>query len=378
MPADLGPASGAPRFGDAQYTRDLLADPPNGFTYVPYQDALASGELLEDVSWRLSGPRPGGPADAVKPSARLGLHAVRRARLLLPDLVRWWFDVVHIHSMPTHLSGAPPPAIVTDSTGTLWYWTRVKGYREDRAWGLLRRERKVAALFDYVHPSARPDKAAQALYFVQAGADLVARAGARRENLDVCPVGVPNASAEPPVDVDVEGRLPTLIFAARNFEIKGAPAALEVHRRVGRVLPEARLLVAGPSDPDPGLPGVVWLGPRTRAELYAYVYPQADVFISPTRFDGAPLVVMESLAHAVPVVAPVILGIPELVRDGESGFLFPEGGIHEAVSATLRLLCDAPLRERMGRAGLEDYGRRFSFEVRNRILGEAYLRAATA
>jgi glycosyltransferase involved in cell wall biosynthesis len=138
------------------------------------------------------------------------------------------------------------------------------------------------------------------------------------------------------------------------------------------VVPAVRLLVAGTTDPDPGLDGVDWLGPMTRSELYEHVYPRADVFVYPTRFDAAPLVVVEALAHGVPVVAPSVLAIPELVRDGTTALLFPEGDQDQAVAMTLRLLQDHSLRRRMSEAAVKDFCARFSAEVRNEMLGAAY------
>ena len=57
-----------------------------------------------------------------------------------------------------------------------------------------------------------------------------------------------------------------------------------------------------------------WLGLVPREQLYAEVYPRADLFLYPTHFDCAPLVVQEALANSLPVVAPRILGLPDLVR----------------------------------------------------------------
>jgi glycosyltransferase involved in cell wall biosynthesis len=185
----------------------------------------------------------------------------------------------------------------------------------------------------------------------------------------VAPTGTVEAGGSRPV---IDLRSLTLGFVAHNFEVKGGPAALEVHRRIREVLPDVRLLVAGPEDPDPGLDGVEWLGPKTRDELYAEVYPRIDVFVYPTQFDAAPLVLQEALAHGIPAVVPSILSLPELVRDGETGLLFAEGDVEQATEMTLRLLRDDALRRRMGEAAARDFAARFSAEVRNRTLGAAY------
>jgi glycosyltransferase involved in cell wall biosynthesis len=368
---------GDPESGDAQYTRDLLAAPPEGVEYVPYQDALASGVLEEGSSWRRGGRRPADVGAVLLASERLALNAGRRSGVLLPDPVRWWritgaFDLVHIHCMPTHLTGAVPPVVLTDSAGTFWYWTRVHGVGEAEAWAKLGRERRLATALGYHHPSARPDAAAAALYFVDSGIRFARRVGAPAANLAFCPAGVP----DPTVARDTRPDRPlTLAFVAHNFAIKGGPAALEIFRRVRAELPEVRMIVAGSSDRDPNMEGLEWLGPKSRQELYAEVYPRADVFVYPTRFDTAALVAEEAMANGVPVVAPAALCLPDIVRDGETGLLFPEDDIDAGTDRTLRLLRSPDLLASMSSSARSDFDQRFSVAVRNRILGDSYRRA---
>jgi glycosyltransferase involved in cell wall biosynthesis len=368
---------GDPESGDAQYTRDLLAEPPDGVEYVPYQDALASGELEENVSWRRGAHRPGSVAEVRLATERLALNAGRRAGWLLPDPVRWWrvrshFDVAHVHCMPTHLAGSVPPVVLTDSAGTFWYWTRVHGMGEAETWTKLERERRLARSMGYHHPSAYPDQAAQALYFVDSGTRFARRVGAPRRNLQFCPAGVPDGVSEPRAARDGT----TLAFVAHNFTIKGGPEALEIYRGVRQVLPEARLIVAGSTDRDPGISGVEWLGPKSRKDLYAEVYPRADVFVYPTHFDTAALVAQEAMANGVPVVGPSALCMPDLVHDGQTGLLYPEGDLATATDLTLSLLGDRERLGKMGAAALQDFSERFSVTARNRLLGKAYRAAA--
>lgn len=360
--------------GDMQYTADLLADPPPGVVYVSLSDALAKGELVPEPSWRGSGSRPTTAAGRLGATARLGLVGLRRLGWLLPDDVHWWrvagdFDAVHAHCFPVHLSGAVPPLVVTDSAGTFWYWTAAKEMGESHVWRMLRRERRLARTLGYTHPSVNTDRAQAVLLFVEEGLDLLGRIGLDRSRAGVAPPGVPPATT-----VRRPHAVPTLLFVARNFEIKGGPAVLAIFAAVQRRLPEARLVVAGSDRPDPGLPGVSWLGPLTRDELYESVYPDADVFVYPTTFDCAPLVVMEAMAHGLPVVAPRAFGLPSMVGEGQGGFLHQPGNLDAAVEDTLRLLTDADLAARMSAGARDAYDARLSTAVRNEILGATYRR----
>ncbi|HMH00680.1 MAG TPA: glycosyltransferase family 4 protein [Terriglobales bacterium] len=61
-------------------------------------------------------------------------------------------------------------------------------------------------------------------------------------------------------------------------------------------------------------------------------YRLADLVVLTSRSEGIPLVLMEAMAHAKVVLAPNITGIPELVLDGRTGFLYRAGTLDDFVS----------------------------------------------
>lgn len=75
-----------------------------------------------------------------------------------------------------------------------------------------------------------------------------------------------------------------------------------------------------------------------------------DVACLPSRFEGMGRVVLEAMACGVPVVASRVGGIPDLVRDGETGLLVPPGDPAALAAALDRLLADAARRRAMGAA----------------------------
>ena len=78
---------------------------------------------------------------------------------------------------------------------------------------------------------------------------------------------------------------------------------------------------------------------------------RAHVFALSSRMEGLPVVLMEALALELPVVAPAITGIPELVVPGETGLLFPAGEWEEMAERLRVLSSDPALRARLGAAG---------------------------
>lgn len=77
----------------------------------------------------------------------------------------------------------------------------------------------------------------------------------------------------------------------------------------------------------------------------------ASVIVVPSEcHENSPLSVLEAMAYAKPIVASRIGGIPELVRDGETGFLFEPKNTRELSRHVGALLNDAGLRSKFGRA----------------------------
>jgi colanic acid/amylovoran biosynthesis glycosyltransferase len=62
------------------------------------------------------------------------------------------------------------------------------------------------------------------------------------------------------------------------------------------------------------------------------LYPRVDLVVLTSRSEGIPLALMEAMAHAKPVLAPDITGIPELVEDGKTGFLYEPGSLQDFIS----------------------------------------------
>lgn len=74
----------------------------------------------------------------------------------------------------------------------------------------------------------------------------------------------------------------------------------------------------------------------------------SDVFLLTSEFEGMPNALLEAMANGcVPVVSDMESGIPEVVRDGESGFLPPVGDVEAFADRLERLQADPELRRRM-------------------------------
>jgi len=92
-------------------------------------------------------------------------------------------------------------------------------------------------------------------------------------------------------------------------------------------------------------------------------YAATDVFVTPSIcFDTFGMVNLEAMEHKKPVVATVFGGSPEVVREGETGYLANPFEVEEFAERIGRLLRDPDSRRRMGEAGYLRFQRHFTIE----------------
>ena len=158
----------------------------------------------------------------------------------------------------------------------------------------------------------------------------------------------------------------TCMFLANHTPNKGLPVLLAAAAKVKRPL---RLIIAGDRRPGIDYDGaaagcrdgqeIVVTGRLDDDEVSA-LFRRADIFVFPTLADTFPLVVLEAMAHGVPVIASAVGGIPWQVSE-ESGVLLPAGNA-DALAAAIEKLADEPLRRAaMARAARERVVREFSW-----------------
>ena len=107
----------------------------------------------------------------------------------------------------------------------------------------------------------------------------------------------------------------------------------------------------------------------SQENVYPYLH-DADVFVLPSRYEGMPMTVIEAMGTGLPIVASHVGGIPDMVKDGESGLLTtlaPE----DIARCCAALLSDEKLRERLGRGARAESGR-FSAEEMARSYCRVY------
>jgi glycosyltransferase involved in cell wall biosynthesis len=102
----------------------------------------------------------------------------------------------------------------------------------------------------------------------------------------------------------------------------------------------------------PLAPHVRLLGRASETLLHA-LYARAQLLVHATRYEGSSLVTLEAMAHGLPVVATRAGGIPDKVRDGETGRLVEPGDVTALAEAIAELAGDAARARALGGRGRE-------------------------
>jgi glycosyltransferase involved in cell wall biosynthesis len=87
-----------------------------------------------------------------------------------------------------------------------------------------------------------------------------------------------------------------------------------------------------------------------------------DVFVLPSGNEGTPVTAIEALAAGCPVVATRVGGVPDVVTDGEDGFLVAPAAVDELAARLAELARDPMLRARMGASGRDRMRERYSVD----------------
>ena len=82
----------------------------------------------------------------------------------------------------------------------------------------------------------------------------------------------------------------------------------------------------------------------------ALYYQAADVLLHAAFIDNFPIVILESFSCGTPVIATDVGGIPEIVKDGETGFLIPRSNSKAMASQIVKLLNNSDLLRQMSRS----------------------------
>jgi len=148
---------------------------------------------------------------------------------------------------------------------------------------------------------------------------------------------------------------------------KGQRHLIEAAMLVLRQVPDARFVIAGGGELRESLERAIKENRLEKHVMLAGFRPDVlslhkafDIFVMSSVTEGLGTSLLDAMAAGKPIVATTAGGIPEVVVDGETGFLVPPRDHQSMADALVKLLKDPELRKKMGHAGLVRARRKFS------------------
>ena len=171
-----------------------------------------------------------------------------------------------------------------------------------------------------------------------------------------------------------------ILFLGEIGERKGVYDLLRALQGVLRQCTNVRLQIGGKGEMERAQDLIRELGIEHAVEFRGWVvgdekqalFRGAAIYVLPSYNEGLPMSILEAMSWKLPIVSTTVGGIPELVREGEEGFLISPGDIPALTTALVNLVSDASLRQSMGRKALKRIEQGFSSKYVSRSIDELY------
>lgn len=160
--------------------------------------------------------------------------------------------------------------------------------------------------------------------------------------------------------------LKPVLLSNRNLERHyNVECALRAFALIQHQVPDAQLIVAGDGSERQALrdlaaslaPGKVDFVGAVAPENMPALYDQAGIFVNASDVDNQPLSIIEAFSSGLPVVTTDAGGIPDMVKDGETGMMVNRGDYEALAACVIRLLRNNELATDIAARAREECGR---------------------
>lgn len=199
----------------------------------------------------------------------------------------------------------------------------------------------------------------------------------KKEQILICPNGIPELFDKEP-HFERNNQVPNLLFLSNLIPSKGVYVLLDackilkekgykfVCNFVGGESKEITKEVFEKAVDERGLNEIVYYkGPKYGNEKNAF-FSNADIFVFPTYYECFPLVLLEAMQYKLPIITSCEGGIPDIVTNGENGFVCKTNDVDTTSDAIEKLLKDSGLRTQMGNNGHKLFRENFTLSVFNK------------
>ena len=178
---------------------------------------------------------------------------------------------------------------------------------------------------------------------------------------------------------DIQSR--NVLFLGRLGHRKGTYDLLEVIKRIDKELPsDVKFYLCGDGETEAVKKEVEALGICHRIAHIGWIdgkqkedfMKQSMINVLPSYNEGLPMTILETMAHGIPNISTSIASIPEVLHDGENGFLITPGDVDTLCKRILQLIDDNSLRTRFSQASYKLVKCSFSLNANIQKLSRFY------
>ena len=353
--------------GESTYTRTLLAHPPPGVEYVHHLDALREGEIRYGAFHQL--------LRMMVKFRLLPLSAGTFDLKIVGD-----FDLVHCHGYTLRLSGDKSrhlPVVLGDSIPNRWSlsaYFEQRSLRIEATYALRRMIHRILGVHD--QDLTLGDFSTLVVMSEFAKREHV-RLGGDPDRIAVVYPGLPDRA----VRQGRRGEPVRILFVGIWFTRKGGLILWEAYKRLREAFgKKVQLTILGPLPKTLNAQrstlnalGIVHHDFVSYERMVGEFYPSSDILVhAPPKAEAYGFVVQEAMSFGIPVVASRVCALPEMVVGGRTGILVDPGSVDSLEEALVRLVGDARLRRRMGRAARKRFLKQFGLPLMHRKLLTIY------
>lgn len=173
---------------------------------------------------------------------------------------------------------------------------------------------------------------------------------------------------------------PVIGFVGRLTEQKGLRYLLEAAVQLRSSSPGIYFVIVGDGElrndlqrlsESLELSNVIFTGFHRDVKKYMCMF---DALMLPSLFEGLPVTLLEAMAVGMPVIASRVGGIPEVLKDGVTGFLVEPQNVQQLVQKTEEMIKEPNKRTAMGLAAKELFTKKFSAAAMVKYTEDLYLR----
>lgn len=163
-----------------------------------------------------------------------------------------------------------------------------------------------------------------------------------------------------------------ILFLGRLGERKGTYDLLKVIKQLDEKLPKkVQFYLCGDGDVESVRNKIAEYGIEHRISHIGWIdgeqkkkfFEKAMINVLPSYNEGLPMSILETMAHGIPNISTNIASIPEVIREGENGFMITPGDLDKLAEDIMMLVDDETLRLKISKQAWEDINKEFALDA---------------